>query len=480
MNARARAFELLPSSILATAAILGVVAALQPVIAVGVVGGLVLAYVTFSDLALGFAVLAFLSFVDTLPTSGSLSPAKAAGLLVAVAWLARFSIGERGRSERDFFAEHSYLTWTLVAFFGWATLSLLWAPSTSASFGALQRYAPNLLLIPIGYTAVRTRRDLAIVVGAIVLGAMVAAAFAVLQPPNPNIVEESQRATGTIGDPNELAAVLLVGLALGAGYALGRTRLPLLRLIAAIAVPLCAAGIFLSLSRGGLVALAALMLAGTVFAGRWRMAITLMLTVIAAGGFIYYTQLAPLPARERVSSAKGGTGRTDLWTVGWREVQAHPITGVGVGNFPNTSAEYTLRPGLIQRTDLIFNERPYVTHNTYLQIMAETGVPGLLLFLGVIGACLRWTLLAARIWARRGQVAMEALARSMFLGLCGMLVADFFISVMYSKLLWVLLALGPAMYAIASREDTAETAIDEPDPDESFIERSRSLAAPAY
>ncbi|HEV7529980.1 MAG TPA: O-antigen ligase family protein [Solirubrobacteraceae bacterium] len=453
MNARTRAFEVVPSTILAMAAVLGVIAALQPTIAVALVAGLVLAYVVFSDLAAGFAVLAFLSFLESL-ASGSLSPAKAAGLLLAVAWLARFSLGER--SERDFFADHSYLTWTLIAFFGWAVISLLWAPSTSASTGALQRYAPNLLLIPIGYTAVRTRRDLAIVVGAIILGAMVAAAFAVLQPPNPAIVEESARATGTIGDPNELAAVLLVGLALGAGFALGRGRAPLMRVVAAVAVPLCLAGVFLSLSRGGLVALAAMMLAGTIFAGRWRMAITLMLVTIAGGGFIYFTQLAPLPARERVSSAKGGTGRTDLWTVASRMVQAHPITGVGVGNFPNTSAEYTLRAGPLQRTDLIFNERPYVTHNTYLQITAEMGVPALLLFLGIIAACMSWALRAARIWARRGEVVMEVLARSMFLGLCGMLVADFFISVMYSKLLWVLLALGPAMYAIARHDDASE------------------------
>ncbi len=47
---------------------------------------------------------------------------------------------------------------------------------------------------------------------------------------------------------------------------------------------------------------------------------------------------------------------------------------------------------------------------------------------------------------------MEALARAVLLGLIGMLVADFFISQMYSKLLWVLLALGPAMLAIARRE----------------------------
>jgi O-antigen ligase len=463
MHERPRAFELLPAGILAMAAVLGIAAVLQPALALAAVGGLVLAYVAFSDLAVGFAVLAFLSFVDTLPTSGSLSPAKAAGLLVAVAWLARFSIGAK-RSERDFFADHSQLTWLLIAFLGWATLSLLWAPSPSAGTGALTRYAPNILLIPIGYTAVRSRRDLAVVVGAVILGAMVAASFAVLQPPNPEVVVESARATGTIGDPNELASVLLVGLALGGGFAIGRTRPGPLRLVAAFAVPLCAAGIFLSLSRGGLVALAALMVAGTVFAGRWRMAITIMLTLVAVGGVVYFTQLAPLPARERVSAAKGGTGRTDLWTVAWRMVKAHPLNGVGVGNFPNTSADYTLRPGLIERTDLIFNERPFVTHNTYLQIMAETGIPGLLLFLGIIGSCMSWALRAARIWERRGDRTMEALARSMFLGLCGMLVADFFISVMYSKLLWVLLALGPATYAIARHEDDADADADEPAP----------------
>ncbi len=470
MQGRTRTFELLPLSILGAAALLGVLAAVQPALALGAVGGLVLAYVAFSDLALGFAVLAFLSFVDTLPTSGSLSPAKAAGLLVAVAWLARFSIGSL-RDERDFFADHPQLTWMLVAFFGWATLSLLWAPSPSAGTGALTRYAPNILLLPIGYTAVRTKRDLTIVIGAIILGAMVAASFAVLQPPNPEIVVESARATGTIGDPNELASVLLVGLALGAGFAIGRTRLPALRMAAALAVPLCAAGVFLSLSRGGLVALGALMVAGTIFAGRWRMAITLMLTVVALGGVFYFTQLAPLPARERVSAAGGGTGRTDLWTVAWRMVQAHPFNGVGVGNFPNTSADYTLRPGVIMRTDLIFNQQPFVTHNTYLQILAETGIPGLLLFLGVIGACMNWMLRAARTWARRGNRAMEALARSMFLGLCGMLVADFFISVMYSKLLWVMLALGPATYAVARHEDAEPARSESPLPE---------LSAPAY
>lgn len=431
------------------AAILGVIAALQPLIAVAAVGAIILAYVVFNDLAMGFAVLAFLSFLETLPASSSLSPAKAAGLLLAVAWLARFSSSARG--ERDLFKDHPYLTWALIGFFVWATLSLVWSTSTGVAAESLFRYAPNILLLPIAYTAVRNRRDLLIVLGAIVLGAIIAASFGVLSPPDANLAEEG-RATGTVGDPNELAAFLLVGLALAAGLAVGRGRSPLLRLVCGLTVALCAGGIFLSLSRGGLVALGVLLLTGTVFAGRWRRAITLMLVLIAGGGVLYFTALAPLPARERIITANGGAGRSDIWKLGLRMVRAHPLTGVGVGNFPVVSRDYALQPGTLQRADLVFSSAPKVTHNTYLEVLSEMGFPGFLLFMGAVLSCLACALKAARLWAQRGLADMEAIARGVFLGLVGMLTADFFISEMYSKLLWVMLALCPALLAIARSE----------------------------
>jgi O-antigen ligase len=460
VGSRARASELLPSTILATAAILGVIAALQPLYAVAAVAAIVLAYVVFNDLAVGFAVLAFLSFLETLPSSSSLSPAKGAGLLLAVAWLARFSSSER--RERDLFADHPYLTWTLILFFAWACLSLVWSTSVGIALESLGRYGPNILLLPIAYTAIRNRRDLMLVLGAILLGAFVAAAVGVLQPPNANVVEDT-RATGTVGDPNELAAFLLVGLALAAGLCLGRDRAPLLRLIAAVTVPLCAAGVFLSLSRGGLVALAVMMVAGTMLAGRWRLAISVMLVLVATGGVIYFTQLAPLPARERITTSNGGTGRSDIWKLGLRMVRAHPITGVGVGQFPVVSPDYALQPGELMRADLIFSTAPKVTHNTYLEILSELGFPGLLLFLGAIATCLACALRAARLWARRQQRSMEALARGVLLGLIGMLTADFFISDMYTKLLWVLLAICPALLSLARSEASeAEAADGEP------------------
>jgi O-antigen ligase len=455
VRARVREFGPLRSSILAGAALLGLVAAIQPLVAVGLAAAVVFAFVVFADLAVGFAILAFLSFLDILPTSGSLSPAKAAGLLLAVAWLAR--LNTRKRDESDFFGDYPRLTWLMWGFFAWATLTLLWASSTGTGLTALSRYLPNLLLLPIAYTAVRGRRDLEIVLTAIVLGAILAATFGVLQPPS-TVAGLEERATGTIGDPNELAAALLVGLALGTGLVLARDASPLLRLTGLLAVPLCVAGIFLSLSRGGLVALAVMLTAGAMFAGRWRAAMAALLVIMATTGVIYFTQVASLPARERITTVNGGSGRSDLWKVGLRMVRAHPVGGVGVGNFQNVSSKYALQPGGLERPELIFSAEPKVAHNTYLQVLSETGVVGFLLFIGLVLSCLGCALRAARIWALRNERTMEALARAVLLGVVGMLVADFFISEMYSKLLWTLLALGPTMLGLALHARAASSA----------------------
>jgi O-antigen ligase len=447
MTARAR-LELLPSSLFAAAILLGALAAFQPLIAIAAVAGIAFCYVVFVNLAAGFAVLAFLAFLDILPTSGSLSPSKGAGLLLAVAWLARTSIRER--SDNDFFRDFPYITWLLVLFAVWASITLVWATSTSSGVTAITRYIPNMMLLPIACTALRGRRELRMVIVAIVAGAIIAAAFGLVAPPNPELAED--RATGTIGDPNELAAALLVGLTLGVGLLLARGAPAWMRLLGAFAVPLCAAGIFLSLSRGGLIALGAVLLAGTLLAGRWRLALTAILVVVAVGGVVYFTQLAPLPARERITASNGGSGRDDLWKVGLRMVKAHPIEGVGVGNFQVVSKNYVLQPGSIARTDLIFAAEPKIAHNTYLQILSETGIPGLALVLAIFLSSLICAWRAARIWAARNEQSLEALARAVLLSLIGILVADFFISQMYSKLLWALLALGPAMLLIARHE----------------------------
>src|SRR5437764_834832 len=166
----------------------------------------------------------------------------------------------------------------------------------------------------------------------------VVAGYGILTPPQDVAYYEVTRVSGTIGDPNELAAVLVGGTVLAAGLAATLKNAPLLRLAAGAAAALCAAGIFLSLSRGGLVALGFSLVAPGLVAGRrWRGQAVALAVVIAAGGFVYFGFYASTGAASRVTSLRSGTGRTDIWTVGWRMVEAHPANGVGVGNY-QTSA----------------------------------------------------------------------------------------------------------------------------------------------
>ena len=224
---------------------------------------------------------------------------------------------------------------------------------------------------------------------------------------------------------------------------------------------LCAAGIFLSLSRGGLVALAFALVARDLRGGRrWRLQALALVVVVAVGAFAYFGFYADSTAVNRVTSFGSGTGRTDIWTVGWRMVQAHPVLGVGVGNYRTSSVHYLLQPGALQRDEFIV-DTPKVAHNTYLQVLAELGIVGAVLFISIIGFSLLCILRAARIFERLGDRTMELMSRALLVALSGVLAADFFISEEFSKQLWLLLGLGPAVLGIATsaRQDrTAEHA----------------------
>jgi O-antigen ligase len=129
-------------------------------------------------------------------------------------------------------------------------------------------------------------------------------------------------------------------------------------------------------------------------------------------------------------------------------VSAHPVRGVGSGNFQLTSGHYLLeRPGAIKYD--YFIDKPKVAHNTYLHVLAELGFVGLGLFLAIIGFAIACAWSAAQRFKQAGDLDMELLTRGVLLAIIGLLSADFFISGQYSKQLWLLLGLGPAMLAIA-------------------------------
>ena len=154
---------------------------------------------------------------------------------------------------------------------------------------------------------------------------------------------------------------------------------------------------------------------------------------------------------------EGGTGRVDIWTVGWRMVEAHPVEGVGAGNFTTASIHYLLEPGAILRADFIVDQ-PKVAHNTYLQVLAELGLVGFLLFMTILLFSLVCAFKAHKVAAEAGDRELDIVARATVVALLALYTAYFFVSRDYGKQLWLLLALCPVMLEIARKELRARQA----------------------
>lgn len=428
---------------------LGLIAGIEPKLALVAAFAFGFALLIFVDFTLGVAIFAGASFLEVLNLGSSATVGKLGGGLVIFAWIALLATGQN--RERTFFEDHPGISFLLGAFLGWILLGATWAESQSDVIAALTRYIPNVALIPIVYTAARDRRGVMAVMIGLVIGALLSVVYGVLNPG-----PEEARLEGSALDPNELASVLVAGVALSAAFVANTKRGSIGRLAAIAAVCLCVFGIFLTVSRGGLIALAVALIVSLFLAGRWRPLALVATLLIFCGGFYYFAVLASPEARERIATTSEGDnelkqGRTTIWKVAERIVKAKPVLGVGADNFQVTARRYLLQPGALGRTDLIIST-PRVVHNTWLGMAVELGLIGLGMFVVIALFCVGAALRAARFFSAQGDRGGEALARGLAVGLIGILVADTFISQEYSKSLWILLGLGPALLGVAQRQ----------------------------
>jgi O-antigen ligase len=463
--------------LLTTSAAVGLAAGVKPSLGVALAIGIAFSLVTISDVTAGLVLFTILSFLDVLnsSSSGAASFIKVAGLLLFASWYAQRLVGTastRGAVARI----PANLLFCVVALALWSALSATWAESSGVALTSTLSYVLNMLLLPIVMVAVRRREHLYWVLGAFLMGAIISTAYGFISPAATGAVEG--RLAGGIGDANEQAAVLVaaIPIALALGNAMRR---PGLRLLAWGGGVFCLIGVFTTLSRGGLIALGCVMVAAVAFGGRWRAKAAVLLAATALGTVTYYFAIAPLAARERVTSATT-SGRSDIWRVGWRMVEAHPLIGSGSGNFQEAAIHYVQGIGSITSANLIVNV-PHVAHNVYLELLADLGIPGLLAFLGVAAFSMLAVAKAAHNFERQGDRDMELVARCLLLALVAFMSADFFLSGEFSKQLWLTFALCPAVLALSQTTGAADDAPEDgaaPPPDRAPDRAYRSQ--PAY
>jgi O-antigen ligase len=430
---------------LAAAVFTGLVVAVRPEAGlVLVVAGLFTA-LAMRDLPLAVALWIPTIFIEGIP--GSRLAPEALGSLVGIAWVAALRQGRLGPSLDRSRAILIAVAAMLVFF----TLSLAWAEDTGAAAGYVWYFYETAVFLLFVVTAAWRPEDLRRLVGAFVAGAVlsVAIGFGALAAGLPGF-EEDGRLMGGAGDANYFAAALVPAIALAAGLML-TSPVRRTRVLSGLAILPLVAGVAASQSRGGLLACAAMAAVGFVVLRDLRRAVVgAALTILLIGG-LYYT--ANPGAMTRLTEDKyGGSGREDLWRIGVRVAEDHPLLGVGSGNFEVVSIRYTQTSGpLSYGKGILRGQEP---HNVYLGLLAEVGSLGLLLYLLVPLVSLWSSLAAARTFDRLGRPDLATIARTCFVGLIGAMTASFFLPNATDKRAWVLMALGPAAYCVA-REMTA-------------------------
>jgi O-antigen ligase len=165
-----------------------------------------------------------------------------------------------------------------------------------------------------------------------------------------------------------------------------------------------------------------------------RTRILILCSAITLGVGFYVAVVATGEAHLGLSDLSSGASRIFLWGVAWQLFAGSPIHGVGWGNFQVLYGTY-IDPSLVAANQ-------YGVHNTYLALLAETGVLGFFAFIVLLFVGFRESY-------RHFRTAQDAFARSLGFGVIGALVAllvqgfvEFQIAfTQFGVLFWMLLAL---------------------------------------
>ena len=407
---------------------------------------------------MAFLVVLFVRPQDTLPFLAPLHLADITGTLALGALLV-------GRANRG----AAILTGspTLTAVLGFGFLMLATAPFSIWPGGAIsvftEVFSKIMLIFAVLVNTVTTRRRLEATINIIVIGTSYIALRAVFDYARGVNLVEGGRVTGAVGglfgNPNDMALNMVAFLPLAIVVALG-VGTAFMRGLALLGVPAIALAIVFSKSRGGTVGLAAMLLVFLYQLRRLRPGVAVAIVVASLAA----VPLLPQSFTDRMSSILNPeadpTGSREARKRAMREAYQtyleNPLIGVGAGQFENYKPDDR-------------EEAWRETHNAVLQVAAEMGTAGLVVFTFIVGSGFAAALVAgARLRRAKARVSkarrppasgesrrtLELFAAALVASLVGWLVASMFASVAYYWTLYLVLGLAISLRNITQRYTT--------------------------
>ena len=301
----------------------------------------------------------------------------------------------------------------------------------------LTEFGPIVVAFVLLANATTTTRRVNIVMVTFVLCAVVLAIHGIEQAQTgigwtgvPLIQDGRIQYVGIFNDPNDLGLLFVLTLPMAVYLSSGGGWFGIKRLFWLTAAVILLYGIYLTDSRGAMLAVA-LILGVYLWRSRGLFVAALLGSAVLVGMLLLPSRLQDLSPGEESAS-----GRVDAWYEGFQMFIAHPLFGVGAGNF----------------TDYNF----LTAHNSFVLVLAETGFFGFVLWLGFVGCCFWMTLAVLRYkpdladaQATASWNSERAIATTLLLSLSGCIGAAFFLSRSYAIVLYLLAALVVAAYTNA-------------------------------
>lgn len=290
------------------------------------------------------------------------------------------------------------------------------------------RWIPFIVVAAVITDVASTVIGIRLLLGAALVGAT-AAAFGALFS---FLVLHEPRASGPLDDPNDLAYVLVAALPLIVAFS-PRSTMARACLIGSAAVITAAAAT--TFSRGGLIALAIALIWVIMRRAVSAKVIWSLLAAVCAVGLLIAMTAEELVARalseKTYIAGENIDTRLLRWQAAARMLADAPLFGVGPGGFRE---HYTSVSRLAEIT-----EPTAVAHNMYLEVAAELGLLGLIVFVAMIVTAF----VASENALRRG--ADRALVVAIQASLLAIAVASAFLSEQYYFPLWSMVAIACAV-----------------------------------
>ncbi len=314
-------------------------------------------------------------------------------IFLAIGWLLSFVLHQKvGPQDREASHIPTYLVIAMLALVGTMVLSMTVALNINSSLKEISKWLEFLVLMLLGAQYLRTRRQIWTIIVIVCLAGISQAFYGYFQAffnlgPQSFIRDASLRVYGTFDQPNPYAGYINIPLSIALSLTLlGRGRLT--RILAGLTTLLLAIAEYLTQSRGGEIAIAAALLF-IVLAGMPRIRVLMRVLIILLLGplealiagwiplyifnpllhFLGLVQISlSTPSSQDFSTAE----RVAHWLAGLHMFIDHPVLGVGIGNYPDAYPKYFIT---------IFTDPLGHAHNYYINIAAETGSIGLIVFL---------------------------------------------------------------------------------------------------